>query len=360
VRSSLLAGALLLAACGAERPAAVKTSSSPKPPAWLAKAPASSDTLYFSGAKEGASSLEDGKAAALDAARSQAAQYIGVEISAEHSDVMSTEEAENKAKDVTRSRAAAMVRSAEMADVYYEKISREVGGGSVDRFDVWVLIKLPRAEVQKERERQDQVARESVKASLSRLREAQAQEKAGHALAALVRYRDVVAQMKGAGENIETGDAQIPRSGRLRQVAEDAASKMQMRVRRAILVAPDWVAGSLTQALSAKGFSARTQSGMDENSALAAARQQGMPWVIVVKATTIPGGNVFAQVAATASLDVRALDASSGAVVASSQKQAKGVGRTPEAAQQAAASEAGLGAGNDLAAALVAKENAGL
>jgi hypothetical protein len=360
VRNSLAAAALLLAACGSGRPAAVRTTSSPKPPAWLAKAPGSSDTLYFSGAMEGASSLEDGKAGALDSARSQAAQYIGVEISAEHSDVMSTEEAENKAKDVTKSRAAAMVRSAELADVYYEKVSREAGSGTIDRFDVWVLIKLPRAEVQKERERQDQVARESVKASLSRLREAQVQEKAGNVLAALVRYRDVVTQMKSAGENIETGDAQIPKSGRLRQIAEDAASKMQSRVRRAIVVAPDWVAGSLTQALSAKGFSARTQSGMDENAALAAAKAQGMPWVIVVRATSTPGGQVFSQVAATASLDVRALDASSGAVVASSQKQAKGVGRTPEAAQQAAASEAGLGAGNDLAAALVAKENAGL
>jgi hypothetical protein len=120
------------------------------------------------------------------------------------------------------------------------------------------------------------------------------------------------------------------------------------------------VAGAVTQALSAKGFTAWTQAGFDEAAALAAAKAQGMPWVIVVHATTTPGGQVFAQVAASAALDVRALDAQSGAVVASAQKQAKGVGRTPEAAQQAAASAAGLGAGNDLAAALMAKENAGL
>ena len=88
--------------------------------------------------------------------------------------------------------------------------------------------------------------------------------------------------------------------------------------------------------------------------------EQGTPWVIVVRATTTQGGRVFAQVAATAALDVRALDARNGVVVASAQKQAKGVGRTPEAAQQAAASEAGLDAGNDLAALLVAKENEGL
>src|SRR5437762_10462353 len=132
VRSSLIAAALLLAACGPERPAAVRTTSSPKPPAWLAKSPSSSDTLYFSGAKEGASSLEEGKASALDAARSQAAQYIGVEISAEHHDVMSTEEADNMARDTVKSRANAMLRAPELADLYYEQLAREDGPRPVD------------------------------------------------------------------------------------------------------------------------------------------------------------------------------------------------------------------------------------
>ena len=355
-----LALALLAAACGPEKIAAVKTSSSPKPPAWMAKTTSTSDTLFFTGAKEGASSLEEGKDSALESARSQAAQYIGVEISAEHSDVMSTEEAENKSKDQIKSRANAMVRGAELADVYYEKISREAGSGTIDRFDVWVLIKLPRAEIAKERERQQQQANEAVKASLARYREGQSQEKAGNALAALVRYRDVATQLKAASGGTPTGDTDLPSAGRLLQAAQDAVNSMQAKVRRALLVAPDWVAGSVTQALAAKGFSARTQSGLDEAGALASAKTQGLPYVIFVKASTAPGGKVFAQVAASASLDVRALDTQSGAVVASSQKQAKGVGRTPEAAQQAAASEAGLGAGNDLAAALMAKENAGL
>jgi hypothetical protein len=296
----------------------------------------------------------------MEAARGQAAQYIGVEISAEHSDVMSTEEAENKAKDVVQTRANAVVRSAELADVYYEKISRESGSGTIDRYDVWVLIKLPRAEIEKERARQADEAKTAVRTSLARLREAQVHEKAGNVLAALIRYREVVSQMKGVGQSVETGDAEIANAGRLRQVAQDAANAVQAKARRAILVAPDWVAGAVTQALSAKGFTAWTQAGFDEAAALAAAKAQGMPWVIVVHATTTPGGQVFAQVAASAALDVRALDAQSGAVVASAQKQAKGVGRTPEAAQQAAASAAGLGAGNDLAAALMAKENAGL
>ena len=358
--SAITALTFLFLACGTEKPAAIKTTSSPKPPAWLARTTSDSQTLYFSGAKEGASSLEEGKDSAIEAARGQAAQYIGVEISAEHSDVMSTEEAENKAKDTLKSRATAMVRSAELADVYYEKISREAGSGTIDRYDVWALIRLPRAEIQKERDRQQLEAKQAVQASLGRYREALAQQQAGNELAALVRFRDVAQQMKGQGRNIETGDAQIATAGRLKQLAEDAAASSQSKVRRALVIAPDWVAGALTQALAAKGFSARTQSDLSEDAALQQAKAQGMPWVIVVHATATPGGRVFAQVAASAALDVRALDARSGAVVASAQKQAKGVGRTPEAAQQAAASEAGLGAGNDLAAALVAKENSGL
>src|SRR5438132_10260519 len=187
--------ALIAAACGPEKPAAIRTSSSPKPPAWLAKTTSDSATLYFSGAKDGASSLEEGKGSALEAARSQAAQYIGVEISAEHSDVMSTEEAENKAKDTVKSRANAMVRSAELADVYYEKISREAGSGTIDRFDVWVLIRLPRGEIEKERQRQIAEQKETAKAALARYREGLAQERSGNELAALVRFRDVLSQL---------------------------------------------------------------------------------------------------------------------------------------------------------------------
>jgi hypothetical protein len=351
--------AALALACGGER-AAVKTTSQPVPPSWLAKPPSSSEMLFFSGAKEGSDSLEDGKTAALEAARSQAAQFIGTEISASHTDVMSTELASDKATDVVKSRATAMVRSAEIADVYYEKISRPVGSGTVDRFDVWVLIRLPRAEIAKERARQEQEAKDGAAAALTRYREGLDQERAGNVLAALVRYRDALAKVAGAGNSVPTGDAQIATVGKLRTLAQDAVSGAQARARRAVVVAPGWIAGAVTQALSAKGFTAQTQGAGSENAAFEQAKAQGAPYVIVVHASTTPSGRVFAKVAAVAALDVRALDAQTGAVVASTQKQEKGFGNTPQAAQDDAASKAGLTAGNDLAAALVARENEGL
>jgi hypothetical protein len=362
VRSSGALAALLLlcAACAGEK-AAVKTTSSPRPPSWMAKVPVSSEELFFTGASDGAASLEEGKASAVESARSQAAQFIGVEISAEHRDVMSTEEAENMARDTVNSRASAMLRSAEIADVYSEKISREVGSGTVvSRFDVWVLIRLPRAEVEKERQRQAQEAKDAAAAALGRFREGGEEERRGNLLPALVRYRDALARAKALPSGTPTGDGEISRAGALSQRAQDAAVALQGKVRRTIVVAPDWAAAAVTQALARQGFTAQMQGDGPEAAALARARAQGTPWVIVVRATTAPGGKVFSQVAATAALDVRALDAQSGAVVASAWKQAKAVGRTAEAAQQAAASEAGLGAGSDLAAALVAKENAGL
>ena len=94
----LAAGALLFLAACAEAPSVVKTTSTPKPPAWLVKVPQEGETLYFSGAREGASSLEEGTDAATQAARAHAAEYIGVDVTSEHKDVMSTDLGVDRAK----------------------------------------------------------------------------------------------------------------------------------------------------------------------------------------------------------------------------------------------------------------------
>jgi hypothetical protein len=341
----------LAAACGGGA-VAVRTASAPKQPAWIAKVTSSPDALWFVGAKEGAGTLDEGKAAALDSAQGQAAQYVGVKIRAAMIDVQSTDVADNVTRQKTTAQAQALIRSAEIADTYWEKLSRE----GYDRYDVWVLVRLPRAEVEKERARQDAQRRQSAVAALARLREGTAEEQNGALLAALARYRDAATQAKDLDADVPTGDTEVATAGAVRRRADDAAGALQGRVRRAVIVGPDWVAGALTKGLSSKGFSARVHPDADERAALRAAAQDGTPWVIVVRATTAPGGSVFQQVSASASLDVRALDARSGAVVAAAQKQAKGFGRTPDAAVQAAASEAGQGAGSELASALAARE----
>jgi hypothetical protein len=356
--SAALALALLAwaIACGGAQ-GAIRTSSAPQLPAWTMRPPQESGAVYFIGAKAGADSLEEGMASATDGARAQAAQYIGVEISAEHSDLSSTELAQDQVQDKVKSRSAALIRGAQVADVYHERISRRAGATTIDRYDVWVLIRLPEAELALERQRQAQDAASAAQAAVAGLRAAREQEQAGDWLSALSRYREVVVATKPLQSGVATGDKQLPSAGLLLKAAENAAAHAQLQARRAILLASEEISVALVQALSAKGFRAQVRPGFDEQAAQAAARSEGIPWVIIARAQTTPGGPVFALVAASASLDVRALDARSGAVVAASQKMARGNGRTPEAAARNAAAQAGLDAGDDLAAALVAKES---
>src|SRR5436190_2185847 len=104
--------------------------------------------------------------------------------------------------------------------MYYEKISREVGSGTVDRFDVWVLLKLPRSEVEKERQRQAQEAQQTAAAGVALYREGREQEKQGNVIGALVRYRDALSKAKAVAGSTPTGTGTsrpLPRSCRRRR-----------------------------------------------------------------------------------------------------------------------------------------------
>jgi len=116
--------------------------------------------------------------------------------------------------------------------VYYEKISREVGSGTVDRFDVWVLLKLPRSEVEKERQRQAQEAQQTAAAGVALYWEGREQEKRGNVIGALVRYRDALSKAKAVAGSTPTGDRDVASASALLQKAQDAASSARGKARR--------------------------------------------------------------------------------------------------------------------------------
>ena len=358
LRASLAALCGLSVACGAPPPSVIRSTSNPKLPAWLNRPPSEQGVMYFMGAKPGAETLEDGKTAAMDKARGEAAKYIGVDVSSEFSSTASTDAGSDSfsATDVVKSRTMALIKNAELVDVYWEKNSRIAGASTIDRWDVSVLLKLSKGDLDGERKRQEDEARSLANSMMSRFQEGRAAEAGGQPLLALQRYRDVVSQLKTTAKTVDTGDAVLKNVGALYLAAQDAAKKVQDKARRAVLIGPDLIAGPLTQGLSKKGFSASQRPGLDQGAAVAAAKSEGLPYVIVVKSTTVPGGQAFGQVAAQVSLDVRVLDAQSGAVVASTQKSSKAFGKMPEAAERAAATEVGVAAGSELGALLVAKE----
>jgi hypothetical protein len=360
-RLTALLACAALCACGDDKPSVIKTQSAPKVPMWLTRPPSEAGVLYFMGTKPNADTLDEGKTAAMDKARDEAAKFIGVQISSSFTSTTSTDNGRDSvsATDTVKSRTQALIRNAELADVYWEKSSRLAGATTIDHWDVSVLIKLPRAEIEAEKQRQQDEAKSTAQAMLARFRQGQSLEQA-QPLQALIRYRDAVAQLKGLDGSTQTGDAGALKSAsQVLQAASDAAAKVQQRARRAVLVGPDLAAGPLTQGLSKKGFSAEAKPGLDQSAGLQAARSEGLPYVIVVKSATSPGGQAFGQVAAQVALDVRALDAQSGAVVASTQKTAKAFNRQPDAAERAAVAEAGVAAGSELGAALVARESSG-
>ena len=352
------ASLLLCAGCGSAAPAVLKTSSSPRMPDWALKAPPrGGGDIYFVGSIANQDSLDDGKQAALNKARAQAAEYLGVQITAIQDILESSDVGENRNRDSVKARTAAIIKGATVEDVYYEKLSRQAGATSIDKYDVWVLAKLSRADLESEKQRQQSEAKINLQNAAAWLREGKSLEQQGDTVAALARYRKAQDAMTGIVNATETGEADYPNAGRLSQALSDAAGGAKAKARRAVIVGPASAASALSEALSKAGFTTRL-GGSDENHGLEIARNDGTPYVIVAIGRTTPGGHVFNQVAATVALDVRALEAKSGAVVASLQKNAKEVRRTPEAAADAAAHTAGLEAGKDLAGQLVKKETA--
>ena len=358
MRRSSAAVLALACACGSSAPAVIKTTSSPQQPSWVLKsAPHGGGDVYFVGAQSGADSLDDGKQAALSKARGQAAEYLGVQITAIQDIMESSNVAENHNRDSVKAHAAALIKGAAIEDVYYEKLSRQAGAQSLDRYDVWVLTKLSRADLDAEKARQASEARISLVNAIAWLREGKELESQGALVQALGKYRKAQETSSGVVAATDTGDGQLPNAGRLQQALHDAAAALQGKVRRVVIVGSRAAAGALAEALAAHGFTTRL-SGGDETAGLQSARSDGTPWVIVAEEHRTPGGQFQAQVAAQVALDVRALESKSGAVVASLQKQAKEFRRTQEAAGDAAAHQAGLEAGRDLAGQLVKKENA--
>ena len=358
VRTSAALLVAALAGC-ASAPAVLKTSSSPQPPAWVVKAPPHGGAdVYFVGNTGGAESLDDGKQAALNKARGQAAEYLGVQITAIQHIIESSDVGENKNSDSVQARAAALIKGATMEDVYYEKLSRQAGATVIERYDVWVLAKLSRSELDAEKSRQSSEAKISMQNAVAWLHEGQDLEKQGQLVQALGRYRKAEEASTAVAASTETGDGQLPNAGRLYHVAHEAAAAARHKARRVVIVASPAAGVAISEALAKRGFSAKI-TGQDESAGLQAARSDGTPWVIVATEQRTPGGHTMGQVAASVTLDVRALEAKSGAAVATLQKLAREFARTPDAAAQAAAHEAGLAAGKELAGELEKKETEG-
>lgn len=356
----------------AEKNEVLRRSSAPQPPKWTVSLPRDQTYLYFAGAKSGAPSLEDGRSAALASALAQASQYIGVKIVAEDSAVDSTLEHERKVRSDVRARTGGEVRGAEVADVYFESVSRVVGAAQFDRFDVWVLVRFPRAEAERERERREAERRATAEGALAhhaRGREAAAR---GDYRRAVQSFAEARRALGGLDEAVALDRAGFATSRELEQAVAQALEEAISERRRTAVVfserslgaaSPAAVSpGRIAEVLAARGFNVLSPlrgDPADVARAIEAAKRAGARIAVLVTADAARTGTVFGtQAACTATVQARAIDVATREVLAQVDRQGRGIKGDPGVAAWEALREAAEQAAGALAAALLEREGA--
>lgn len=131
----------------------IRESSAPARPAWVEVAPQQLDVLYFVGIRSSAETLEEGVDSAIKNATAQIAGFLQSKVKSDFEEYST--EVEQKLRQQISSKSQASVSGAKIVDLYHEKFKRVDHNFNIVRYDVYVLISYPRAEVEKEIARQE-------------------------------------------------------------------------------------------------------------------------------------------------------------------------------------------------------------
>jgi len=133
---------LLLISCAAKRPG------------WIRSIPQDEQYFYAVGIKTGASTLEEGKRSAVQQAVTELVEHFELQSSVKYEERKT--ELETKVMDEIRSLSGNVkIKGSLISDWHFEK----TGDG---RYDVYVLLRYPRVELEKERARQQSEATEKI------------------------------------------------------------------------------------------------------------------------------------------------------------------------------------------------------
>lgn len=371
-RLMAMAGLLVLAVAAgcSSKPEIIRNASAPNPPRWTQTLPQDQRYLYFVGAKSGAPSLEEGRSAALASALSQASQFIGVQVTARETVIDSTRAHESMVKSDVTATAGGEVRSAELADSYFESLSRIVGATQFDRFDVWVLVRFPREEAERERARQEEAKRAEAKLAQTQYEEARSAMGSGDfrlAVRLLSEAERRLVPLRGQQLSLDGPHASVAElSSTISRALKDAIAE---RRRTAVVFSERTLgtpsrtsvsAGRIAEVLTGQGFvvlAPQRGNVSNEAGAIEAARDAGARIALLVSADATRTGTVFGtQASCTANVTVRALDVATGAVLAQADKQARGIRGDAGVAASEALREAAEAAADELAKALIARE----
>lgn len=337
---------LILPACATPEQI-LRESSLAERPKWIDNVPQSSDKYYFSGIATNASSREEGEEAALKAAIGKVASSVGIKIQSQFTE-NSTESTTTIKKNLT-AQASAKVVGANTEDSYYEKVARIGNGYRIEKYDVYVLISISQKRIDAERQRQKEEKVEKANLAYELFVSGEKNAKKGNLLRA---QRDFLAALKyfeQIDESVALHEAaSFKTSEELSGALKVASSKILDGIRKVALeitIPPEVseaFSANLTMALTSKGF--KIVSITDA--------------FIVLKGNVRvdSSGKVLGMLLYKAEGKLSCVYVNTGEAVAAIAVQGKGFHENAHQAALNAMAEAGKDAGENLATALLNKE----
>lgn len=153
-------------------------------PAWIERLPASDEYVYVLGIKTGAATLEEGRSEAARQAVGELASYLGVRMQSKLQVFMT--DVETKIQDEMKATTEKVeLRGGLIHDWHVERSPRGA-------YDVYVLLRFPRVEIEKEKARLARVMAEKALLAQRGIRQAMDAQRAGDVAGAVAGYLGVL------------------------------------------------------------------------------------------------------------------------------------------------------------------------
>ena len=224
---------ILLVCWGCSAVEIIKESSQPTRPLWISQFPKSDADLFFIGANSGAHTLEDGENGARKDALSKVAEYLGIDIKAELDMIMT--EHDQSLKEHLKAKTEAFIKEAGIVDTYYEKTTRVEKNYKMEHYNVYLLLKYPKTEAQKELLRRETEPLQKAQAAYKVYQSGKTQIQQGHYQQALQFFReasDILKQLP----NVVSLDQEIASTKELSTLLKSEEQSAIQHLRRVVIL----------------------------------------------------------------------------------------------------------------------------
>jgi len=342
----LLIAIIIQMSCASPTQIIRETSSSGKPK-WIETPPRENETLYFVGIKTSAETLEEGRNAALKDAMSKISDFMGCKIESLFKDYIS--EIEQKQMQQIKSTSSSTVKFAQVVDSYYEKMARIEKNFKIEKYDVYVLVKFSKAEVQAEINRQQRVKDERIRNAFEYYLNGLEKEQQHKYYDARMYFQQALTLVEGVEDILIIDKNGIKNSEELHMRLQDHLKEINLYLSRVKLSIHIVGSDQANQAFNSSFVSELNKHGLTVTDKLSAMNITGN--VNATESSYLMGNYCF-----YAEGSVSAQKTSNNQIVATYAFKVKGFHRLKEQATLNAFAEAGIEAGNALSEMILKKE----